>query len=1063
MRHKVVLIVIGLLVVGIAIFFYIDNIFLPVQLKRFITTKSKEILRREVFVESIDFRPIQGFIIKNVSISRKDDPTKPFIQVDEITFNLLLAPVFRKKAIILPSIKIKNPYVYLFRDKNKIWNFSDLPGLAKKTAGKNSFSVLLRKLTIDGGKIHYKDVSRNKEFFESIENIKLGAMLSLNKGIRFALQAQVPGKKSALKIKGNYGLLPKKLTAQILIDNIHLARYLPLSYTAQPYAHLTGGIISSADFAVIYARDKLQVQGSFLANKTSFRVGQDKHISGTVYVPTMSLAWHDNKWNAKGRLELPSVHMISANGKEFQGDVKADLNLLTIFKNNMTSQGNVTVDNARLFLDESRRFAGNIKATNASLIKGDGKVRLQGNFDIKKIDCVMPFERFFSALGNSNNFLKHEKADVTAGNLISLKGSLSTTDTNLVWFRDESGTSKFNMGCGLVMNNAKATLGRDGSISSNINIEKANIAFDRAKMTIEAIGQLDTSDILFTGNRRFKGSPHFNIFYESDSKSKTPSEYKGTFHFINSSVTGLPYLGEINNLEGIAAIMPDHIQTDRLTFDTQETNIQLFGLLTDFSDPHLSVKASSKNVDLKKVLTLFPALTENFQAGLTGKAFVNASYNGLVFSPSDADIKLSSRLADTTLSHEKLPRPFTDISGWLNYEKDLLKWHDLRGFYKKKPYTFNGQLKNFSRPIIDTRVISDQLDLTARVKILNAAFRLTEFTGNYLNSSFNLKGDAHLFEDAPADIDLRGKFALDLKDAGILIPRIKRRIDQFNPSGVLNGEGIYKGRLEDWRNWQLALTMKSDEVSVNEYPFENVSIRFTQRDLTISKCNVTSKIYDGDLTVTSSADLRDDEVPFSAAINLKGLNFAQFRDDKKIKNRQLAGTLSLLVDLTGAAAQWRELTGEGSLHITDGHLWQWNILDGMSKVLFIPEFKNFVFTEAHSDFSIEDQRILTNNARITGKSVTLDAKGWVNFQEELNFDITPTFSELAILRSESLKKGITSILTQTDGYLNIKLTGTLDKPHFRVDKNPLKIIEGTIGDTTDTLKEVISGIVGEIF
>ena len=106
MRHKVVLIVIGLLVVGIAIFFYIDNIFLPVQLKRFITTKSKEILRREVFVESIDFRPIQGFIIKNVSISRKDDPTKPFIQVDEITFNLLLAPVFRKKAIILPSIKI---------------------------------------------------------------------------------------------------------------------------------------------------------------------------------------------------------------------------------------------------------------------------------------------------------------------------------------------------------------------------------------------------------------------------------------------------------------------------------------------------------------------------------------------------------------------------------------------------------------------------------------------------------------------------------------------------------------------------------------------------------------------------------------------------------------------------------------------------------------------------------------------------------------------------------------------------------------------------------------------
>ena len=1038
MKRRVVLILIGLLVVGIATFFYIDNIFLPIQFKRFVTTKAEKLLQRRVSVKSIDFRPIQGFIIKNILISRKDDPAKPFIRIGEITFNLLLAPIFQKKAIILPSIKIKNPYAYLSRDKNKAWNFSDLSDLAKRTKAKNSFSVLLRKLTLEGGTIHYKDVSQNQEFLESIENIRLNTTLSLNKGIRFVFQAQIPERKTTLKIKGNYGLLLKKLTAQILADNIYLARYLPLSYTSQPYVHLTGGVISSADFGVIYAGRKLQVQGSFLANKTGLQAGKDKQIRGTVYVPTMLLTWHDNKWNAKGHLQLLSVRMASSDGKEFQGDIKADLNLLTVFKNNMTSQGNVTIDNAHLILDENRYFKGNITATNASLVKGDGKIRLQGNFDI-------------------------EKTDITIGKLMSLKGDLSTTDTNLTWFRNGSGTNKFNMQSGFTMNDAQATLGKDRSISSSIHVHAARISFNRAKMIVEALGRLDTANIRLTENKRFEGSPYFNIFCQYDPKQKKPVDYKGTLRFTESTFTGIPYLDTIKNINGIVAIMPDHIQTDRLTFDTQETNIRLSGLLIDFSKLMLNINASSKSIDLQKVMAIFPVLKETAQIDLTGQALVNANYNGPALSPSDAAITLSARLADATLTHEKLPEAFTGISGRLNYKKNLIEWLGLQAHYRGKAYTFNGQLNNFSRPAIDTEIIGDQLKLSARIKLLRSALKLTSFTGHYLNSSFDLKGDAHFFDDAPADIDLRGKFSLNLKDAGILVPRLKHRFDQFKPVGILAGKGIYKGTVEDWRDWQLALDMKSDKVTVDGYPFENVSIRFTQRDLAISKCNVSSKIYGGDLTVTSAADLRGEEVPFTANIDLKGLDLSQFREDKKMKNRQLAGTLSLLANLKGEAGQWRELTGKGSLNITDGHLWRWNILDGMSKILLIPEFKNFVFTEAGSDFYIKGQKAFTNNARMTSTSVSLAAKGWIDFHKNLNFDINPTFSKLAILQSESLKKGITSILTQTDGYLNIKLTGTLDEPRYHVEKSPLKILGGTIRDTTDTLKEVLGGILEEIF
>jgi len=222
-------------------------------------------------------------------------------------------------------------------------------------------------------------------------------------------------------------------------------------------------------------------------------------------------------------------------------------------------------------------------------------------------------------------------------------------------------------------------------------------------------------------------------------------------------------------------------------------------------------------------------------------------------------------------------------------------------------------------------------------------------------------------------------------------------------------------------------------------------------------------IYDGTLNITSSADLQDSDVPFTATIALENFNLKKFREDQKLKIQKLAGIVNISSDLQGDGKRWRQLTGNGSFSISEGYLWQWNILDGISSILLIPEFKSLAFTEANGDFLIGNQKITTNNTKMIGTMATLTGKGWVDFNKNLNFNIKPDFSELAIIQSDSIKKKATSILTQTDGYINIKLTGTLDDPHFSVEKFPLKIIEETIGGTTDMLKEVIGSIVDEIF
>lgn len=1038
MKRKFILILISLIIVGAAAFFYIDTVFLPVQFKRYVTSRAEKLLNRKVSIGAIDFKIFQGFILENITVARKDDPNQSFFKSKKITFNLLLTPFFQKKAII-PSIKIDEPFVYLVHDKKGNWNFSDLLDLRRSSGRGDLPSILLRKLHLKGGIIHFTDKTQKEIFSESIENIHLTVTLSLNQGIRFIAEARSPELKSVIKVKGNHDIVTRKLTAQITANNIHLARYLTLIKPSQSYFHLDRGIISEADLGVTYKDRKFQVQGIFDVKDADILIGQDKRMSGSLHVSDMLFTWFGQKWDVAGRMELLDIQLTSTSGKKFRGNVTADLSSLTISGISIASKGDVTINKAHFEIDDNRYLKGNITATNASLSKIDDAIELKGDVDIR--------ETF-----------------IAVSDQVTMGGHLSTTKAKLMWSSPDSrGNRKFDIQGGLQINSAFLTIGKNQFISENISAPKASLVYNLKKITAKAQGQLNKTHIQLEADQEFRGSPHFNIFYQYDFNSSNPVDYEGTLHFTESQLDGIPIVENIHAIEGTVTVMPNRIQTNELTFNTQDTHIRLSGLLTDFRKLNLDIKASSDNIEFKNIFTLFPNLKKKINGDIIGSAVVQASYIGPALSPSDADIESTAQVSGATIMLNGSADDITNVSGQLEYKTDLLIWNNLLANYKSRSYTLNGRLVNFSRPVINTTVSAEQLSLTARIKILHQAFQLTEFVGDYLNSSFDLKGDVHLFEDADADIDLRGKITLNLKDIGMLAPRLKKAVAPFNFVGILTGEGLYKGTLNDWRNWQLVVNAESNKIMIKNYPFENVTLHFTQRDNTINKYNISSTIYGGTLNLTSSADLRGADVPFTATMTLENLDLKRLRENQKLKNKDLAGILNLSSSLKGDGKKWRQLTGEGSFSVSEGRLWQWNILHGLSGILLIPEFKILAFTEASGNFTIHDQKIHTENTRMIGNKATLDGKGWIDFDKNLNFDIKPTFSKLAILQSNSIRKKPTSIFTQTDGYINIKLTGTLDNPHFSVKKFPLKIIEETIGGTTDTLKEVIGSIIEEVF
>mgnify|MGYP001608409773 FL=1 len=196
--------------------------------------------------------------------------------------------------------------------------------------------------------------------------------------------------------------------------------------------------------------------------------------------------------------------------------------------------------------------------------------------------------------------------------------------------------------------------------------------------------------------------------------------------------------------------------------------------------------------------------------------------------------------------------------------------------------------------------------------------------------------------------------------------------------------------------------------------------------------------------------------------SLEGMDLAVLRESSLPKNEFLAGRLSALVNLSGDPQNPARWKGDGSLSITDGHLFRWNILDGLPDVLLIPEFKDVVFTDGQANFIVAGGKITTTDATMDSSSISLKGQGWIDLEGNINFDIALAFGELVAAESTSLKK-IPSLLLSQGNYVSIKLTGTLRNPRYKIQTLPFKVLEKTTDFLKDGLREGIGGILKEIF
>jgi hypothetical protein len=144
--------------------------------------------------------------------------------------------------------------------------------------------------------------------------------------------------------------------------------------------------------------------------------------------------------------------------------------------------------------------------------------------------------------------------------------------------------------------------------------------------------------------------------------------------------------------------------------------------------------------------------------------------------------------------------------------------------------------------------------------------------------------------------------------------------------------------------------------------------------------------------------------------------------------------LDLNASAEGRVGELGSFVGDGNLQIQGAKLGELSLLGGLSKVLKFPELR---FTQARSSFRIQDAAINFTDLSVIGANSAIRAKGTYSIDRRM-LDFSATI--YPFMESKSLLQLFNAISAPLSAMLRVRLTGSIDKPSWRLAYSPLNLL-----------------------
>ena len=306
-----------------------------------------------------------------------------------------------------------------------------------------------------------------------------------------------------------------------------------------------------------------------------------------------------------------------------------------------------------------------------------------------------------------------------------------------------------------------------------------------------------------------------------------------------------------------------------------------------------------------------------------------------------------------------------------------------------------GSLKNFKNPEILTTLDGPDVELKADIVKNNDLITLNAITGKYLNAAFDCKGSITLLAGHEPVFDINSNISLLLEDLIKKLPtQQKKGIQPLNPTGMVSLKAGLKGTGLVWKNYQIKAAITSPDIRVMGYNLTDIKISVDQAEGKVKNLTFDGNLYDGTVHAVGSLDLSAKGMPFDLALNIDSTDLHKLKMDSSLKLEEINGKFFLTSLAHGTVADFKNnLHATGSLAIRDGFLAEFNLFKGLLGVLNDAlRLGQVQITDVESNFTVDDQKINTDNLRLKGPTIVLLGKGWVNFDGICDLNMTVDLS-----------------------------------------------------------------------
>lgn len=196
---------------------YLNKVILPKKIKSLIISGLEKQTHKQVTLKSLEFSIFRGLVLNDLVIF---DSQQVILSARQAACTVFIWPIF-KKQIIIPSITLKTPYIFLERRADSSFNLEDFFPARASGDKKSDFNVSVFNVKITSGSIVFSDETLPIKLRKEFKNIQFNLQLALPAKLKFNLKGEMPNKEPVfISAFGEYRILNPELAANITVKNL---------------------------------------------------------------------------------------------------------------------------------------------------------------------------------------------------------------------------------------------------------------------------------------------------------------------------------------------------------------------------------------------------------------------------------------------------------------------------------------------------------------------------------------------------------------------------------------------------------------------------------------------------------------------------------------------------------------------------------------------------------------------------------------------------------------------------------------------------------------------------